>query len=104
MRVELRLDQISSNWSLRVLESTHNYRPSIAATAYSVHRHAALISEACATISTLLHTGLQPRQILTILRSLDLEIGLSLVPRDIYNFTQKARLEELDGRTLIQWL
>jgi hypothetical protein len=104
MRVELRLDQISTHWSIRVLESTHNHGPSTAATAHSVHRHAALGSEARTTISTLSQAGLQPRQILTALRSLDPEIGLSLIPKDIYNFTQKARLEELDGRTPIQWL
>jgi hypothetical protein len=104
MRVELRLDQISSNWSLRVLEGTHNHGPSAATTAHPVHRHAALTSDTCTTISTLSHAGLQPRQILTVLRSLDEEIGSSLIPKDISNFIQKARLEELDGRTPIQWL
>jgi hypothetical protein len=65
---------------------------------------AALTPAACATISTLYHAGIQPRQILTALRALDTEIGTSLTPKDIYNYTQKARLEELDGRTPIQWL
>jgi hypothetical protein len=104
MRVELCRDEISSNWSLRVLEAIHNHGPSAAATAHPVHRRAALISEACPTISTLSRAGLQPRQILTALCTLDPELGFSLIAKDISNFIQKARLEELDGRTSIQWL
>jgi hypothetical protein len=47
------------------------------------------------TISTLSRAGLSAGQILTTLRSLEPEI--SLIPKDIYNFTQKARLEECHG-------
>jgi hypothetical protein len=104
MRVELRLEEISSTWSLRVLNATHNHGPSVASTAYSVHRNAALNPTTCSTIITLSHAGLQPRQILTVLRDIDPEIGMLLIPKDISNFIQKARLEELDGRTPIQWL
>jgi hypothetical protein len=35
---------------------------------------------------------------------MNLEIVKLLIPKDISNFTQKARLEELGRRTLIQWL
>jgi len=37
MKVELRLDKVSNQWSLRVLESTHNHRPSAVSTAYPAH-------------------------------------------------------------------
>ena len=104
MKVELRLEQISSTWSLRVLNATHNHGPSAASTAYSVHRNSAFSPATCDTISTLSHAGLQPRQILTVLRDMDPEITKLLIPKNISNFTQKARLEELDRRTLIQWL
>jgi hypothetical protein len=52
------------------------------------------------TISTLLYTGLSPGQILNILYCLEPEVPF--LPKDIYNFIQKARLEELDRRTPIQ--
>jgi hypothetical protein len=104
IKVALCLDKISDTWNVKVLEAVHNHGPSVASTAHPIHRSTALTLTACATISTLSRAGLQPRQILTTLRSLDPEIGLSLIPKDISNFTQKARLEELDGRTPIQWL
>ena len=102
MKVELRLDQISSNWALKVLESAHNHGPSTAITAHPVHRLATMAPGGLNTISTLSRSGISPGQILTTLRSLEPE--LSLIPKDIYNYIQKARLEELDGRTPIQWL
>jgi hypothetical protein len=102
MKVVLRKDKVSSNWSLEVLEAIHNHGPSIAITAYPVHRIAALTPETRASISTLSHTGLLPNQILTLLRDSNPEIPL--ISKDIANITQKLRLEELDGRTPIQWL
>jgi hypothetical protein len=102
MRVELRQDKLSSNWVLKVLEAIHNHGPSIASIAHPAHRLAALAPGAYKTISTLSHAGLSTGQILTTLRCLDPEI--SLIPKDLANLTQKARLKDLDGRTPIQWL
>jgi hypothetical protein len=53
MRVELRLDTVSNNWILRVLEKTHNHGPSAAATAHPAHRQAALDLATRVTISTM---------------------------------------------------
>jgi hypothetical protein len=101
MRVELYQDKISSNWVLKVLETIHNHGLSAASTAYPAYRLPAMVPGGCNTISILSCAGLLPGQ---ILNTLYLEPEVPLLPKDIYNFIQKARLEELDGRTLIQWL
>jgi hypothetical protein len=93
---------LSSNWVLKVLESVHNHGPSAASTAYPVHRLPALAPLRRTTISTLARTGILTSQILTTLCALDKDVPL--IRKDISNLIQKARLEELDGRTLIQWL
>jgi hypothetical protein len=85
MKVVLRLDQVSNNWSLEVLEATHNHGPSTAVTAHPAHRIAALLPETRALISTLSRSRLSPSQILTTLRQSDPEIPL--VPKDIANIT-----------------
>jgi hypothetical protein len=100
MKVELQLDKVSNQWSLRVLESTHNYRPSADSTAYPAHRLLAPLRRTI--ISTLVRAGVLTSQILTTLRALDPEVPI--IGKDISNLIQKARLEELDGRTPIQWL
>jgi hypothetical protein len=102
MKVVLRLHQISSTWSLKVLEAAHNHDPSRASTAHSVHRIPALALSGRTTISTLSRAGLLPSQILNTLRVLEPDVPLIL--KDIYNFTQKAKLKELDRKTPIQWL
>jgi hypothetical protein len=102
MRVELRKDNLSSNWVLKVLESTHNHGPSAVSTAHPVHRLPALAPLRHATISPLARAGISTSQILTTLRALDPD--LPLISKDISNLIQKARLKELDGRTPIQCL
>jgi hypothetical protein len=37
MKVELRLDRLSSQWMLQVLQGAHNYSPSTATTAHPIH-------------------------------------------------------------------
>lgn len=71
-------------------------------TAHPTRRMAVLSLEKRALISTLSYASLSPSQILTILRDSDPE--LSWTQKDIGNLAQKAKLEELDGRTSIQWL
>jgi hypothetical protein len=102
MRVDLRLDKLSNQWSLRILESAHNHGPSAASTAHPAHRLPALAPLRRTTISTLARAGISTGQILTTLRALDPDVPL--IRKDISNLIQKARLEELDGRTPIQWL
>jgi hypothetical protein len=53
MRVELRLDLVSRNWSLKILEKAHNHAPSSAITAYPAHRIAAISSETRASINNM---------------------------------------------------
>ena len=87
---------------MKVLESTHNYGPSADSTAHPTYRLPALVLLRYTTISTLVHAGISTSQILTTLRTLDPDVPL--ISKDISNLIQKARLQELDGRTLIQWL
>jgi hypothetical protein len=70
--------------------------------AYPAHRLALIALGGCTTVSTLAHTSLSPAQILNTLCGLEPEVPLLL--KDISNLIQKARLEELDRRTLIQWI
>ena len=102
MMVELRLDIPSNNWKLQVLEGAHNHVASIHITAHPVHRNNALTPEIRTQIGILAQSGLNPSQILTILRNAIPEIPL--VVKDISNVIQEARLTELSGRTPIQWL
>ena len=102
MQVELRLDKLSNTWALKVLESAHNYTPSLDSTAHPAHRLASLLEGAYTTINTLSHAGFSPSEILNALRCLDPKVPL--ISKDISNLTQKARVKELDGKTLIQWL
>jgi FAR1 DNA-binding domain len=102
MKVVLRLDKISSTWSVEVLNPAHNHPPSTAITAHPAHRIAALSSDTCASIGILSRAGLSPIQILATLR--DSEPNISLIPKDIANLAQKERLQQLEGMTPIQWL
>jgi hypothetical protein len=70
--------------------------------AHPAHRLATMAPDGRTTISTLARAGLSPGQILNTLHCLEPEVPL--IPKDISNLIQKARLEELDGRTPIQWL
>ena len=102
MMVELRLDPLSNNWILHVLEGAHNHVASTHVTAHSVHRSNALTAEVRDQVGILSQAGLNPSQILTILRKSDPETPL--IVKDISNVIQEARLIELSGRTPMQWL
>jgi len=102
MKVVLRLDKISSTWSVDVLEPTHNHPSSAAITAHPAHRIAAISLDTHALICSLSRAGLSPGQILTALRELDPTVPL--IPKDIANLTQRDRLKQLDGLTPIIWL
>jgi hypothetical protein len=102
MRVELRFDNVSSNWILHVLEGAHNHGPSTAATAHPVHRTTALVLPIRAEIRRLSQAGSSPGQILTTLRLS--EPQTPVIVKDIANIVQQMRAEELNGRTPIQRL
>jgi hypothetical protein len=102
MKVAIRLDYMSSQWMLQVLEDTHNHGPSAAITAHPAHRITALTPDTRTEITRLSRAGLSPGQILTTLRLSDSQTPL--VVKDIGNIVQQIRAEELNGRTPIQWL
>ena len=99
MSVELRLDYLSGNWMLRVLEGAYNHDASIHITAHPVYRNNTLTPEIRTYIGILAQSGLNPSQILIILRNITPEIPL--IVKDISNAIQEARLTELSGRTPI---
>jgi hypothetical protein len=102
MRVVLRRDKVSNLWKLEVPHAAHNHSSSTAIAAHPAHRLAALSKDTRALISNLSSLGLSPAKILTILRKADPDIALT--PKDIANLTYQERLEELNGKTPIQWL
>ena len=102
MKVELRLESMSSMWILRVLEGAHNHGPSTAAAAHPVHPSTALTLDTRAKISNLSRDGQSISQILTTLRRSDPETPF--IAKDIGNIIQSNRADELNGRTPIQWL
>jgi hypothetical protein len=85
---------------LQVLQAAHNHVASTYVTAHSVHRNDALTTEICAQIGTFSQSGINPSQILTILRNSTPEIPI--IVKDISNIVQQNRAVELAGRTPIQ--
>jgi hypothetical protein len=69
MKVAIRLDYMSSQWMLQVLEDTHNHGPSAAITAHPAHRITALTPDTRTEITRLSRAGLSPGQILTLVES-----------------------------------
>jgi hypothetical protein len=65
MKVKLRLDSMSSQWILRVLEGAHNHGPSAAAIAHPAHRSTALTPDIRAQIAGFVRSGQSISQILT---------------------------------------
>jgi hypothetical protein len=102
MKVDLRLDTLSNQWMVKVLEGVHNHPPSVSAVAHPVHRKDALTPEIYAQISTLAQASLTPGRILDILRVSDPKIPL--ISKDISNTIQQIRAKELGSQTPIQWL
>ena len=100
MKVAIRLDYMSSQWILQVLEDIHNHGPSAAITAHPAYRITTLMPDTLAEITRLSRASLLPGQILTTLRLPDSQTPL--VVKDIGNIVQQIRAEELNGRTPIQ--
>jgi hypothetical protein len=97
MGVELRLDHTSGNWSLKVLEATHNHTRSADPKAHPAHRIAALPSHVYTVISALGRAGLSTSQIVSTIQKEFPEALLT--PKDVSNIVQKAKLKEREGKT-----
>ena len=102
MRIALQLDEISNTWEVEVLESTHNHGPFAAASAHPAHRIASISPFIYAQIKTLASTGIGNAQILSTIRQENPTALLS--QKDVSNIVQKARIQQLNGKTPIQWL
>jgi hypothetical protein len=102
MRIALSLDDISGSWKLKVLEAIHNHGQSADPAAHPAHRIASTRPEIRAQIDSYAKAGLSTAQILTLLRQ-DLP-GVLLSQKDISNIVQLYRLDQLNGKTPIQWL
>jgi hypothetical protein len=89
-------------WKLTVMEATHNHGPSAAPTAHPAHRIASLDPAAREAIIKYAGLGMGSTQICIALRT---EFpAILLVPSDIVNIVQQARLTQLDGKRPIEWL
>lgn len=89
-------------WQLELVCGDHNHGPHLAPTADPANRLAAQPPEVLREIDKLRKGGNSPADILSTLR-VD-RPDISLVPRDIYNLNAKQRLDDLAGKTPIQWL
>ncbi|RFU28614.1 hypothetical protein B7463_g7740, partial [Scytalidium lignicola] len=88
-----------SNWRLKVLEPTHNH-PANPAIAHPQHRVGALSAEQKAQIVANVRVGMTNNRIID---SIALQQPDTLLKSsDITNITQKARLNDLGGKTPIQ--
>jgi hypothetical protein len=96
MGVELRLDHISGNWSLKVLEATHNHPRSADPKVHPAHRIAALAPHIHTVICALGRAGLSTRQIVSTLQKEFPEALLT--PKDVSNIVQKAKLKDREGK------
>jgi hypothetical protein len=102
MRVVASKDAISGSWTLQVLNATHNHSASTAPVAHSAHRIAALDESIRDRIISVWKSGASNTQILSDLNTSFPNVHLTL--SDIKNITQSIRLQQLGGKTPIQWL
>jgi hypothetical protein len=102
MKLVLKLDDGSEQWVVSITYGTHNHESSTAPAAHPAYRTAALDPNAIAQIKLLSSSGVVPAQILSVVRKQFPQA--ILVQKDVSNIIQKARLEDLAGRTPIQWL
>ena len=94
--------QEDGTWALKIIEDTHNHRPSIAPVAHPAHRIASLAPEIRVEIMRNWKAGIGNTKILSSLRIAFPGINLTL--KDISNITQADRLYTLAGKTPIKWL
>jgi hypothetical protein len=89
-------------WKVDVQNNNHNHGPIAALSALPQHRIAAMNSQERAILRDMNALGYSPTQILDAIRKSNPESNL--IPRDIYNLLASMRVEELDGKTPVEWL
>jgi hypothetical protein len=89
-------------WKVEVQNNDHNHGPMAAASALPQHRIAALKPEERTMVRDMSALGHSPTQILNAIRKDNPESNL--IPRDVYNLLAGLRVEELAGKTPIEWL
>jgi hypothetical protein len=87
---------------VKVLENNHNHGPVAAISALLQHRIAAMTPEEHSIARDINVLGHSPRQILNKLQQANPKS--QLIPQDIYNLLASLRVEELSGKTLVEWL
>jgi hypothetical protein len=92
MKVALRLDKITEQWYLEVVEGSHNHEASADPSAHPNYRVAALDSQVSAQIESLALSGLNNAQILGVIRRQHSAVVLS--QKDVSNLVQLARLRQ----------
>ena len=102
MRAVLVQDKVTGKWELVIMEATHNHARSLDSSAHPAHRISAISAETRVSIDTFAKAGLSNAQILSALREEDPSV--TLTSKDISNLIQKSRIEQLGGKTPIQWL
>jgi hypothetical protein len=90
MKVALKLDQITQQWELEVIEGSYNHNASADPSAHPAYRIAALDSRIVTEIESLTLSGLNNSQILAVIcRS---NPSVLLAQKDMSNLVQKTRL------------
>ena len=89
-------------WGASIVNDRHNHPPSTTPSVHPIHRIGSLTEEHREKIIYAARKGNPPRIIHTMMKSDYPDLILKV--KDIYNVVQKARLEQLNGRSPIQWL
>jgi hypothetical protein len=95
-------NDISGGCKIEVVENNHNHELVTALTALPQHRIASMASSEKDRVKEMQSLGYPPSQILRTIRSENKDS--LLIPRDIYNLLAGFRIEELNGKTPIEWL
>ena len=85
-----------------MIEGSYNHNASIDPSAYPVYRITTLDSRIVTEIKSLILSGLNNSQILAMIRRSNPSVLLA--QKDVSNLVQKTRLQELAGRTPMEWL
>ena len=100
MKVALKLDKVTQQWQLEVLEGVHNHESSADPSAHPTYRITALDPSVYTQIESLALSGLNNAQILAVIwRQYSTVI---LAQKDVSNIVQSIRLKQLAGKTPIE--